>query len=266
MNSRPFFISKAISAASRCRCEDAADTTTLLPDHSSCKFLRSATVSSASRNSSVRCMTPTKPRGGVTVVLLKSLADTRHLFGPTGVPADSIAPGASPPITTSTLEPTPAAEMGKRAGSLACHGRAAWIVSCGSAACGSGGSREFCPLGCGTNDLGGEAGGDNAGCAGAAPTVDARSEISEDGGPAGVEYPTAPAVATAMTLMSRLFAPNTRMVDSGSGGSGIRSGVWASWAPSSATAMSPANARFLFRIHGGSGGSALTLGAALLKF
>jgi len=68
-------------------------------------------------------------------------------------------------------------------------------------------------------------------------------------------YPTTPAAATTMTPTSRAAEPNFGTVETGSGGSGSRSGARASRVRSSATAMSPANAWRFFRFQGGSGSS-----------
>src|SRR5262252_2409439 len=144
MRSWPRFMSKAISDASSCRCEGSADTVgagtrsagavgagALPPDHVTCKLLRSTTVSSASRNSTVRSMTPTKPWGGLITARWRSAAASRHPFGAAGVPGSSIDPGASPLITTLTLKPPSQYKMVSGAGSSARNSRTAPTVNRG---------------------------------------------------------------------------------------------------------------------------------------
>ena len=44
------------------------------------------------------------PLGGVIAAPASSSTESRHVFGPTCVPADNLEPGASPPITTAAIE------------------------------------------------------------------------------------------------------------------------------------------------------------------
>src|SRR5262249_18367338 len=110
---------------------DAVAAGALSPDHSSCKLLRSTTVPSASRNSKVRFMTPTKPCGGVIPARSRSAPDSRQAFGPAGMPAPSADPGASPSTTTLTFKPASQYDMVNGAGSSARNTGAAATVKWG---------------------------------------------------------------------------------------------------------------------------------------
>ena len=152
-NSSPLLTISSISAASIWRGGKTAVASALLCDHSSSRPLRSTVLSLARRSSRIRSMTPTKPRGGRIMTLLRSLADRRHLFGPAGLPSDSTEPVARPMITTSTSAGASVAETIKRAGASTGHRRAALIINCRAR------SRKSASSDCETNDRRAESGG-----------------------------------------------------------------------------------------------------------
>src|SRR5262249_27652709 len=68
---------------------------------------RSATLSSASRSSTVRSIAPTKPSGGRNAALLSSEAGKRQLPAADGRPADIVDPTGSPLISNEALAVAP---------------------------------------------------------------------------------------------------------------------------------------------------------------
>ncbi len=227
-----------------------------MPDHSSRRLLRSAAVLSARRSSSVRSMTPTKPRGGVIAAPVSSPTESRHVFGPTGVPVDTVDPGARPPITTAASAPTSEAETANLAVSSACCGRAVSTLSRGDAARDDAASRDFRSPDCGTSAgaAAGEANGGSADWSGRAvgadrsdgnPCLDWLEWSASCGGEAGGAepnwYPMTPTAVNTATPASRLANPYFTPVEGGGGGSGSRWGASASLLRSSTAATSPTN-------------------------
>src|SRR5499426_3378370 len=111
-----------------------------LGDQSNLRSLRSAILPSASRSAMASSIAPTKPGGGTSIAPSSSAMDSCHALAPTGSPAESRDPAASPLIRTPAAPPASNADTPSGAGSSAGRAPLGPPTSLGSAGAGQGGA------------------------------------------------------------------------------------------------------------------------------